>query len=212
MRGVLLPIILMVAAGRTDWLRGWLFWLVMMASFAACSVAAHRKNPGLFRARMEKPAGTKPFDRVILAIMSVGFAAIVILAGLGARFNWSSLSFRWVFPGLLLQILGMIPIGLAMAANPFLERTVRIQNDRGQVVVTSGPYRIVRHPMYVGALLVVAAWPLLLGSVWSFIPLAVIAPALIVRTALEDRTLHRELAGYADYAQRTRYRLLPGVW
>jgi len=212
MRGVLVPAILFVAAGRINWFRGWLFWLVMMASFAACVLATYRKNPGLFRARMEKPEGTKPFDRVILAIMGGGFMAIVVVAGLGARLGWSSLSYGWVFPGLLLQTLGMIPIGLAMAANPFLERTVRIQNDRGQVVVTSGPYRIVRHPMYVGALLVVAAWPLLLGSVWSFIPLAGIAPALIVRTALEDRTLHRELAGYADYAQRTRYRLLPDVW
>jgi protein-S-isoprenylcysteine O-methyltransferase Ste14 len=114
--------------------------------------------------------------------------------------------------GILLQTIGAVPLGLAMATNPFLKRTVRIQNDRGHVVVTSGPYRIVRHPMYAGGLLMVAAWPLLLGSVWSFIPLALIAATLVVRTALEDRTLQQELAGYADYAQRTRYRLFPGIW
>jgi protein-S-isoprenylcysteine O-methyltransferase Ste14 len=103
-------------------------------------------------------------------------------------------------------------MAMAMAANPFLESTVRIQKDRSHVVVTAGPYRIVRHPMYVGALVMFAAWPLLLGSAWSFVPLAAMVPALVVRTALEDRMLQRELAGFADYAQRTRYRLLPGVW
>jgi len=83
-----------------------------------------------------------------------------------------------------------------MATNPFLERTVRIPNDRGQVVVTSGLYGMVRHPMYVGVLVMIAGWPLVLGSIWSCIPMALAAVTLVVRTALEDRTLRQELAGY----------------
>jgi protein-S-isoprenylcysteine O-methyltransferase Ste14 len=112
----------------------------------------------------------------------------------------------------VLHLLGSIPIAGAMATNPHLETTVRIQEDRGHRVSTSGPYRVVRHPMYVGAILQFAGAPLVLGSLWACLPVAAAPVLFIVRTALEDRTLRRELPGYEAYAQRTRYRLLPGVW
>lgn len=99
-----------------------------------------------------------------------------------------------------------------MAVNPFLVTTVRLQEERGQYVVKSGPYRFVRHPMYTGAVFLALASPLLLGSWWMFVPEGIAAAAIIGRTVLEDRTLQAELSGYAEYARQIRYRLLPGVW
>jgi protein-S-isoprenylcysteine O-methyltransferase Ste14 len=99
-----------------------------------------------------------------------------------------------------------------MVSNRFFSAVVRIQSDRGQHVVTTGPYRFVRHPGYVGALLATVAAPLVLDALWAMVPTLVVVVAVVVRTALEDATLRDELAGYAEYGERTRYRLLPGVW
>ena len=99
-----------------------------------------------------------------------------------------------------------------MGENPFLERTVRIQEDRNQMVITTGPYAIVRHPMYTGFMISSLGWPLVLGSYWAAIPVLLLDISFIVRTSLEDRTLQEELPGYREYARKTKYRLLPGVW
>ena len=100
-----------------------------------------------------------------------------------------------------------------MSVNTHFEKTVRIQHDRGHRVVDSGPYRIVRHPGYLGTIIgFVLATPLLLGSWWAFAPAVVAAAFLVVRTALEDRTLNKELDGYQTYTQNVRYHLLPGAW
>jgi protein-S-isoprenylcysteine O-methyltransferase Ste14 len=111
------------------------------------------KNPGLLRARLEKSEGTKPFDKLVIAIIFPAIVGCFVVAGLDARFGWSSLASQWVYLGVLLHAIGSVPIVLAMATNPFLETTVRIQDDRGHMAVTSGPYRIVRHPMYADTLL-----------------------------------------------------------
>jgi len=171
-----------------------------------------RENPRILRTRLQSIQGTKPFDRVIYAILMSSLLACLAVAGLDARFRWSSLPFEWTYLGVLLYIAGYIPIGLAVSTNPFVERTVRIQSERGHVAVTTGPYRVVRHPMYAGVLLMIGSWPLLLGSIWSYVPWAVLAVTLIVRTSLEDRTLRRELPGYEEYTKHTRYRLIPEIW
>jgi protein-S-isoprenylcysteine O-methyltransferase Ste14 len=201
-----------VFAGRLDWPRGWLFIALALFSLAANLLLIRSKNPSLLRVRLEKSKGTKPFDKVVTAMIFAAGFGLFAVAGLDTRFGWSSLASQWVYLGVLLHAIGSVPIGLAMATNPFLESTVRIQDERGHVAVTSGPYRVVRHPMYAGTLLMTAGWPLVFGSTWSYLPLALLAAAVVVRTALEDRTLQRELAGYAEYAKRTRYRLLPGIW
>jgi protein-S-isoprenylcysteine O-methyltransferase Ste14 len=96
--------------------------------------------------------------------------------------------------------------------NRFLSSVVRLQKDRGQTVCSTGPYRFVRHPAYVGGILFSLASPIVLGSLWALIPQVIACTALVVRTYLEDRLLQKELDGFADYAKRVRYRLLPGVW
>jgi len=135
------------------------------------------------------------------------------VAGLDAgRFGWSVMPIAVQVAGYIALLFAMAVTYWAMAVNPFLSTIVRIQDDRGQYAVTSGPYRYVRHPMYAMILLMYPGIALLLGSWWALIPAAVIAIVFVIRTALEDQTLQAELPGYAEYAQRTRYRLVPGVW
>ena len=203
---------LFLAAGRIDWGRGWLFVGLIVGGIALNFAVMRWKNPSLIRARIEKHDNVEPFDRTFFRI-SVPLALLFfVVAGLDERYGWTSLDPRWLIAGILLQIAGTMPILLAAATNPFMEVAVRIQEDRGHRTVRTGPYRFVRHPMYVGLLIMFAAWPLIVDSLWSYVPLAALAAAYVVRTALEDRTLRRELPGYEDYTKVTRYRLLPGVW
>lgn len=204
--------VLFGCAGRLDWPRAWLFVALVVTTLAVTMPVLCRENPRILRTRLEKIQGGKPFDTVLYALTISLLLACLAVAGLDARFGWSSLTFEWTYLGLLLYIGGWIPLGLAVATNPFLERTLRIQRERGHVAVTTGPYRVVRHPMYTGILLMTASWPLLLGSTWAYLPWAALAVTLIVRTALEDRTLRRELSGYEEYSRHTRYRLIPEVW
>ena len=204
--------VLFGCAGRLDWFRGWIFVALTVITIVFTIPVFQRENPRILRTRLQKTEGAEPSDKVLYVILMSAVVSCLAVAGLDARFGWSSLTFEWTYLGVLLFVAGYIPVGLAMAANPFIERTVRIQEERGHVTVTSGPYQVVRHPMYAGLLLATAGWPLLLGSIWSYLPFALIAVTLIVRTVLEDRTLRRELAGYEDYAMRTRYLLVPGIW
>ena len=211
-RFVLVIGVLFVCAGRLDWPRGWFFIALATITLAVTVPVFQRENPRFLRTRLQKTNGTKPFDKVIYVILMLSVFACLAVAGLNVRFGGPSLAFEWTYLGLLLYIAGYIPIGLAMSTNPFVERTVRIQSERGHVAVTTGPYRVVRHPMYAGILIMTGSWPLLLGSIWSYVPWAFLAVTLIVRTAMEDRTLRRELSGYEEYSKRTRYRLIPEVW
>jgi protein-S-isoprenylcysteine O-methyltransferase Ste14 len=204
--------LLFLAAGRLDWPRGWILSGLMVGTVALNFAFMRWKNPALIRARLEKHANVEPFDRTFFRIAVPLSLVVLVVAGLDERFQWSALPADWLWAGVALHVAGAIPIVLASVYNPFLELAVRLQRDRGQVPVQGGPYRYVRHPMYVGLLLMFVAWPLVLGSWWTAVPLGALAVAYIVRTALEDRTLCEHLPGYREYCQFTRYRLLPGVW
>jgi len=204
--------VLFGSSGRLDWPRGWFFIALCLVTVGATIPVFRRENPRVIRTRMEKTRGAKRSDEIAFAILMSSILACLAISGLNARFGWSSLAFEWTYLGLVLFVAGFIPIGMAVATNPFIESTLRIQKERGHVAVTTGPYRIIRHPMYFGVLLLTASWPLLLGSIWTYAPWAVLAVTLLVRTALEDRTLRRELPGYEEYAKHTRYRLIPQIW
>jgi protein-S-isoprenylcysteine O-methyltransferase Ste14 len=139
--------------------------------------------------------------------------AIPIVAALDdGRFHWSNLPWWVCVLGYTLLIIGMVGVTWAESVNKFFEPSVRIQTDRGHRVIDSGPYAIVRHPGYVSGFLVFIGMPLSLGSVWALIPAVLLCMLLVVRTTWEDETLRKELVAYEEYAQRVRYRLLPGVW
>ena len=199
-------------AGRLNWWRGWLFFASMLLAALVSYAALSRRSPGLLNRRLERPRGAEPFDRYVLAVLMAGFLGLFAVAGLDARFGWSQLGAAWVGPGLALEVLGFVPIYLAVAGNPFLESQVRIQRELGHQVMTTGPYGVVRHPMYAGLLLMLPGGGLILGSAWAFVPIGLLMATFVVRTVLEDQSLRRKLPGYEAYCSRTRHRLVPGVW
>ena len=210
----LFSVLLFGAAGRLDWGRAWLFLGITVAGEVLSAGFLAAVSPDVLNQRgtLLRP-GTKTFEKIILPIwLVVGYASAVV-GGLDAgRFGWSALPAGLIFLGVALMAAAYVIGTWAMAVNPFFEPTVRIQTERGHRVATAGPYRIVRHPGYLGAILGGLATPFVLGSVWMVIPVGLAALLFVLRTALEDRTLERELPGYAAYMQRTRYRLFPGVW
>ena len=179
----------------------------------ASSLYLWRTNPDIFVARSRIHPGTKSWDKVLMAFLLASFAAIFVVAGLDAgRCHWSSVPLGGVVLGYVLLGIGFFISIWVYQVNKFAEPSVRIQTDRGHKVIDTGPYAIVRHPLYVGGLIMFIGVPLALGSFWALIPTATGTLVLIVRTVLEDRTLQKGLPGYQEYAARVRYRLIPGVW
>jgi protein-S-isoprenylcysteine O-methyltransferase Ste14 len=206
--------ILFVSAGRLDWVMGWVFAGLYAAFDIATALVLIPRSPELLIERVRIHQGTKGWDRVLLRV-AAGYLPMAswVVSGLDVRFGWSPrIPAGLQIAGLAVTALGFAVVVWAMGSNAFFSVTVRIQEERGHTVATGGPYRYVRHPGYVGAILFQVATPILLGSLWALIPAGLSAPAYVVRTALEDETLREELPGYAGYAQQTRYRLLPGVW
>lgn len=206
--------LLFVAAGRLNWSRGWIFVALFLASMIVMGTLLRLLNPATMRARMAGPGkDTKPFDRIFLRIfIPLVFLQPVVAALDAVRFRWTAMPFAAVWPGALLLLVSTSLMTWAMVVNPHAEMSVRIQTDRGHRVITTGPYRFVRHPMYVGMLLMYCSFNLILGTWWAFVVVAAIAALVVWRTAMEDRTLMRELPGYSDFAAQTRWRLLPGLW
>jgi protein-S-isoprenylcysteine O-methyltransferase Ste14 len=211
-----IPLVLLVCGGDFGWWQAWVYALLIVAISIGGRIWAERRHPGLLaeRQNIEKIQSAKAWDKVLAPLMALSVVfPLVIVAGLDHRRDWSP-----VFP-LWLIVLGFILISLGYAfgmwafiENRFFSSTVRIQTDRGHVVCDSGPYRIVRHPGYAGNILPLLGIVLALGSVWTLIPAAVALIISVIRTALEDETLHEELPGYRDYARRVRYRLFPGIY
>lgn len=208
-----MDLLLFVPAGRLDWPAAWILSLLYGVFLLAYAVWGTLKAPDLLEERSQMAENVKVWDKVIVAIYTVLLLATFVLAGLDVgRVRWSQMAVAWQVLGLVGMVLSGGLIFWTILTNAYLGRMVRIQEDRGHQVVTGGPYRFVRHPMYVGIILLFPCMTLFLGSWWALVGASLIAMLMVIRTALEDRTLKAELPGYAEYAQRVRYRLLPGVW
>lgn len=201
------------SAGRIDWWAAWAVLAVWLAWFVAMDILILRFNPNLMAERLAPPKGAKTWDRAVVSLLRLTQLVRYILAGLDQRYGWTG-----GFP-LAVQIAALIVcalshalFGWAMISNTFFSQVIRIQSDRAHIVVSGGPYRYVRHPGYVGGILFDLALAILLASWWALLASGLCAILLILRTALEDRTLQAELSGYVDYARRVRYRLIPGIW
>jgi protein-S-isoprenylcysteine O-methyltransferase Ste14 len=208
------PAIAFLGAGTLAWPRGWIYAILFIAMAAVGTRIVDRNNPGLLAARSRGfHKDTKGFDKVFYIFFLPLMVIYPLLAGLDAvRFSWAPLPAWTVWPGAPLFLVGSALTTWSLVVNRHAEGTVRIQSDRGHAVVTDGPYRFVRHPIYVGTILSLPAVALVLGSAWAFVPMVLAVIAFVWRTAMEDRALRKELAGYEDYARATRYRLVPGIW
>jgi protein-S-isoprenylcysteine O-methyltransferase Ste14 len=181
----------------------------------AMTVYQELGNPELVEERSEfKPRqGVQTWDVILSAVVRVSLLASYVVAGLDVRFGWKPEMPPVIqIVAFAFGLLGAGLIAWAMAANRYAAVYARIQQERGHVVATSGPYRFVRHPFYVGTITFALTIPLALGSPWAIISGGIAALLFIVKTAAEDRMLRAGLPGYAEYAQQVRYRLLPGVW
>jgi protein-S-isoprenylcysteine O-methyltransferase Ste14 len=208
-----MAIALFWSAGRIDWWPAWAALAVMLAWVVATGTVILLFNPDLLGERLGPRKGAKSWDTAILSVVGIFQLARYIVAGLDLRYSWTG-----DFP-LALQIIALIVCTLgyalvvwATASNAFFSQIVRIQPERGHTVASGGPYRYVRHPAYIGAILYELAVPILLASWWALLLSAFNAALLILRTLLEDRMLQAELPGYADYTRRVPFRLLPGLW
>jgi protein-S-isoprenylcysteine O-methyltransferase Ste14 len=210
------PALLFISAGTVNWPMGWVYTILLLASTLGSRLIVLKRNPDTLRerARFASAEGTKAWDRVLVTIVGLyGPMATMVVAGLDHRWSWSAFVPRVGQYLAALIIAGGYGLAVwAMVENRYFSAVARIQKDREQEVVTTGPYRIVRHPSYAGAVLASLALPFMLDALWSLIPAMIMAIGVIIRTALEDRMLREELEGYQSYAERTRYRLIPGVW
>lgn len=213
---ILVPALLFICAGTLAWPMAWVYAILLLVSTLGSRLIAWRRNPDLLRerARFAESEGTKSWDRILVLIVGlVGPMVTMVVAGLDQRFGWS------VIIPVGGQILAALVVAFgygiavwAMAVNPFFSAVARIQRERGQHVVMSGPYHFVRHPSYAGAVLASFALPFMLDAIWTLIPAVGLAAGVIIRTRLEDLMLLEELDGYRQYAQDTPYRLIPGIW
>jgi len=205
--------LLFVASGDLRWVEAWAYVGVGVLVLIANGVFLSRYTPEVMAERAEVGKNTKPWDRLLTSVYGAATLLTLLVAGLDRRLVGASSTSP------LVSVVGLAGVALgnglatwAMVSNAYFATTVRIQGERGHRVTTGGPYRYVRHPGYVGWSISAIATPFGLGTLWALVPAGAMVLALLVRTALEDRTLHEELDGYHEYAQQTRYRLLPGVW
>jgi protein-S-isoprenylcysteine O-methyltransferase Ste14 len=211
---VIFGALLFITAGRLNWIAGWVYLGMNALTQALSAIVLIPRQGDMLAERSQVRTGTKSWDRFLApAIVIVGTLAVLVTAGLDARFGWSAPfnSALWGL-GLAVAFASQMFVLWAMASNPYFATTVRIQEDRGHTVTNDGPYQFVRHPGYAGSLIYNLAIPLVLGSWWTFIPALLTIVLTIIRTGLEDRTLHTELPGYKEYASEVRCRLIPGVW
>jgi protein-S-isoprenylcysteine O-methyltransferase Ste14 len=206
-------VLLFVSAWKWSWWNAWVYIGLYLAFLVFNAIVLLGKHKDLVEERSQVGQGTKGWDRVIGSISAFGGLLILVLAGLDERFGWPGAIAPRVQIGAFVLMAATYPIFTwAMVSNKFFATTVRIQKERGHVVQTGGPYRLVRHPGYFSLLFSYVTLPLALGSLWACIPMALLVANLFLRIALEDRTLQNELEGYKEYAACVRYRIIPGIW
>lgn len=201
------------SAGGVDWWPAWALIAVTSVWILATAIVILRHSPDLLAERLGPRKGAKRWDTAIMSIHGILQLAVLVAAGLDHRYGWSS-SFHTPaqVAALIACFVGYGLVVWATATNAFFSQIVRIQTERGHTVVSGGPYQYVRHPAYAGGILTQVSTPILLGSWWALVIGSVDAILMILRTALEDRTLHAELPGYLEYARRVHHRLVPRVW
>jgi protein-S-isoprenylcysteine O-methyltransferase Ste14 len=205
----------LIVSGRWDWWEGWAYAIIFLGGYLLTRGLLAWRNPDLVVERVTAGAGkdVKSWDRVLAPLMALGGFLISLVAGLDVRFGVSQPFGLQIQLAALVVIIAAYAFGTwALIENRYFSSMVRIQTDRGHSVISSGPYRWVRHPGYAGTVVIYLAIPFFLNSVWALIPAVLLVIVSVVRTYLEDKVLQEELDGYKDYARQVRCRLVPGIW
>ncbi len=211
---VLFALALFLPAGTLAWFAGWLYLMLFFSYFTGVNTWLYKNHPGLLQERMSfSRPDQKGWDKVIFPLLLLlPFAWLVFISLDAVRFHWSPVPFLMQAVGLVILLTSFYLFFLTFKENSYLSTVVRIQEDRGHIVVSTGPYHYVRHPMYAGFLLFIVGTPLFLGS-WYGVLLGLVFMFVVARRAvLEERTLQKELDGYAEYVMQVKYRLVPYVW
>lgn len=200
------------AAGTLDYWQAWLFLACYFLASVALSVWLMRHDPALLQRRMRGGpfAEGERSQKMIMTLTSLGFIAGLVLPGLDRRFGWSDVPPVISVLADVVHLAGWLGIWFVFRANTYAAATIKV--DAGQTVISTGPYAIVRHPMYGAALFMILTIPIALGSWWGLLVWIAVLPALIWRLLDEERVLLRDLDGYADYRRKVRWRLIPRVW
>ena len=209
---VVMGLLLFIAAGTTSYWQAWVYLGIFFGASALTTVFLIRRDPALLERRMRggPTAEKRPVERIIMGFTSIGFIALLIVPAVDHRLRWSSVPVSVVVAGDVLVALGFYFIFLVYKENTFTSATIELAP--GQTVISTGPYAIVRHPMYASALLYLGGTPLALGSYWGLVPLVATMPFLIWRLFDEEKFLADNLPGYVDYRKKVRHRLVPGIW
>jgi protein-S-isoprenylcysteine O-methyltransferase Ste14 len=211
---LLSAVLIFGGAGRLNWPLGWIFVTVWIVPKLVFLILLRLRDPDLLVERATRHKNTQPYERIIIPLYFVFAFGTFIVASLdGGRFRWSGeLPIALIIVSYIIYLLGNSLAGWAINSNPFFSSESRLQTDRDQKVTSTGPYRFIRHPAYLAAFLLWITTGLMLESWWAVIPGLLAGLMMVIRTIYEDRMLIADLPGYAEYALRVRYRLLPGVW
>jgi protein-S-isoprenylcysteine O-methyltransferase Ste14 len=206
-------LILFFSAGRIDYWQG-VIYVIIGLIMGTLNYTVLKPDSELLTERTKPGEGSKKWDKVLLGLSFLLTITMFIIAGLDSgRYHWSP-DFHWSLSltGIILTASGQLLFLLAQKQNKFFSSTVRIQTDRDHTVCDTGLYRIVRHPAYLGSIIQSIGFPLLFGSLWSIFPISMLIVLHITRTYLEDKTLIKELKGYPEYSNKTRYKIIPYIW
>ena len=210
---VLFLALFFLPAGTLKWTEAWILIVFYLVSVLGVIIWLKKNDPGLLKERSQRKKNVKTWDRILMLVYVFFLMIMLCITGLDAvRFQWSNVHIILKIIGFLGFIPGFILGFWAMRENTYLSDTVRIQEDRGHRVCMTGPYRFVRHPMYVGVIIAMLSFPFALGSYYALIPAIIIVVLFVFRTVLEDRTLQEELPGYKEYSETIRFRLIPRIW
>ena len=209
---IVMGVILFVPAGTINWPRAWWFCGAFLVATLIAMLALWRLNPEIFVARSRVQPGTKPLDYLFISLIMAGFFFVLPVAGLDFRFGGARAPDWVIWLGYVLFAIAYAGEAWPQAVNRHFEPGIRIQSDRGQTVIDTGPYAYVRHPSYSFGGLLAISMALMLGSWWALLPALVVVVGIVPRTLFEERTLRAELPGYTEYTTRVKYRFVPGVW
>jgi protein-S-isoprenylcysteine O-methyltransferase Ste14 len=204
--------LLFIPAWTLDYWQAWTFLAIYFASSLAITLYLMKKDPKLLERRMSggPSAEKEPTQKIIMFFASLGFIGLIVFPALDHRFAWSQMPPYVAMAGDVLVVLGWLAIFVVFKENTFTSATIEVAPD--QKVISTGPYAIIRHPMYAGALVMLLGIPIALGSWWGLVVIVAMMPALIWRLFDEEKFLARKLPGYLEYQKQVRYRLIPLVW